>query len=143
MKIDWIGFNRFACRTFKIFFGDIEYPAKRCGAAADFSKFGLRLDMLYQLGRYVGGQSHRDCDCHALLTALVCQQIKLHGDDAEKSLRGFAHDGVGASLTRAISMRRSTATPNIRWFPVIASITMESPLTSANRIAVMNRAKYQ
>src|SRR5437764_4299828 len=39
-------------------------------------------------------QGHLDIDCHALLTGLVRQHLKLHGDDPEKSLEDLSAIGA-------------------------------------------------
>jgi serine/threonine protein kinase/tetratricopeptide (TPR) repeat protein len=42
------------------------------------------------LDRILLDQGHLDADCHALLTGLVRQHLKLHGDDPEKSLANLS-----------------------------------------------------
>ena len=47
-------------------------------------------------------QGHLDADCHALLTGLVGQHLKLHGDDAEKSLADLS--AMGSELRRLLDL---------------------------------------
>ena len=54
------------------------------------------------IARILLDQFHLDFDCHTLLTALVRQHLKLHGDDPEKSLADIS--STGTMLRRSLEL---------------------------------------
>jgi tetratricopeptide (TPR) repeat protein len=98
------------------------------------------------LDRILLDQGQLDADCHALLTGLVRQHLKLHGDDPEKSLADLSavtpairqlldlgDPGLAASLAQVGATRRSGPDAD----PDATATFLGAPTSSGGRFRVL------